>query len=176
MGLVKAAGQMLVISEDEEEGADRDLAFDAGPSAEAEVAFAPETQYTDPFATVPDPSADPFAQAIGPYETPPGYGPPHPGAAPPPGFPPHPGMGPPPGYPPHPGMGPPPGYPPHPGMGPPPGYPPHPGMGPPPGYGPPPAPLGDFADLEPMELDPGPQPPGSDTEPFDGPISLDDLM
>ncbi|MBL4846932.1 MAG: hypothetical protein JKY65_15540, partial [Planctomycetes bacterium] len=59
----------------------------------------------------------------------------------------------------------------------PPGYPPHPGAAPPPGF-PPPAPLGDFADLEPMDLDmePEPQPPGTDTEPFDGPIGIDDLF
>ena len=237
MGLVKEGGELLVISEDDGEigGYESDvgqvapLAGQGGygslsgsdlglPTLGSAPPAGPSPGYTDPFATAPDPTADPFAQAMGPYGTPPGgpppgyppqgapppgYPAPPPGyPAPPPGYPPPPpgAMAPPPGYPPPgyppppPGYGPPPGYPPHgapppgypppgypPPGAPPPGYPPHPSqMPPPPGYPGGPPPLADLSDLAPMDLemdtDPGTKPPGSDTEPFDGPIGIDDLF
>ncbi len=166
MGLVKEGGELLVISEDDGEigGYESDvgqvapLAGQGGygslsgsdlglPTLGSAPPAGPSPGYTDPFATAPDPTADPFAQAMGPYGTPPG--------------------GPPPGYPPQ--GAPPPGYPPHPSQ-----------MPPPPGYPGGPPPLADLSDLAPMDLemdtDPGTKPPGSDTEPFDGPIGIDDLF
>ncbi|MBL4847311.1 MAG: FHA domain-containing protein, partial [Planctomycetes bacterium] len=69
LGLVKEAGELLVISEDEDEegfggyeGAD--------PNAEIGITPASEVEYTDPFATDEDAMPDPFATAPDPTADP----------------------------------------------------------------------------------------------------------